>query len=168
MGSFALFVASLALLMGREGARAQFVDGGAISMDCEDCGCTGSSDDGSIDVFNNPSTGGRVSDVSHLETRFGLMMRTYFKLTGTLRLGYYNSSQELIDRPRPIGTMVLACDLFGAVFCANLVIASVVSFRVICIRYFLREAVSIVLQSFALQTCVTQLRRVLDGFAPAN
>lgn len=40
---------------------AQLVDGGAVTMDCGECDCTGSSDDGTIVVFDNPSSGDRVS-----------------------------------------------------------------------------------------------------------
>lgn len=49
--------------MGRGGRVAgAFVDGGKVSMDCEDCSCTGSSDDGTIAVFKSPSSGELVGD----------------------------------------------------------------------------------------------------------
>lgn len=38
----------------------QLADGGEVKMTCDNCECTGSSDAGSISVFENPSTGGKV------------------------------------------------------------------------------------------------------------
>lgn len=47
---------------GRSRVNAQFVDGGPVALTCDTCECTGSSDqDNSIVVFDNPSTGDRVS-----------------------------------------------------------------------------------------------------------
>ena len=43
--------------IGRGRVSAQYVDGGKVSMDCADCSCSGSSDDGTIDVFRSPSSG---------------------------------------------------------------------------------------------------------------
>ena len=59
-------VASLALAIAgllngtQEVLGAEYVDGGEVSMSCDNCGCTGSSDDGDITVFDNPSSGERV------------------------------------------------------------------------------------------------------------
>lgn len=53
-------VAMMGMGPGRVGA--QYVDGGKVSMDCADCSCVGSSDDGTIDVFRSPSDGELVSD----------------------------------------------------------------------------------------------------------
>lgn len=47
---------------GRSRVGAQFVDGGAVALTCGACQCTGTSDDGSIVVFDNLSTGDRVSE----------------------------------------------------------------------------------------------------------
>lgn len=58
--SFALVIAGL-LGGTREVLGAEYVDAGDVSMDCNDCECTGSSDDGTITVFDNPSSGKRVS-----------------------------------------------------------------------------------------------------------
>lgn len=45
------------------GAEGQYTDGGAVSVSCTDCSfCEGSSDDGAVMVFDNPSTGDRVSE----------------------------------------------------------------------------------------------------------
>lgn len=61
-GSFVgVMVAGLAGGWGTGGANAQFIDGGAVAMDCGVCSCQGSSDDGTIEVFDNPSSGERVS-----------------------------------------------------------------------------------------------------------
>lgn len=49
------------LLGSREALAAEYVDKGDVSMDCDDCECTGSSDDGDITVFDNPYSGKRVS-----------------------------------------------------------------------------------------------------------
>lgn len=59
-GSFiGVMVAGLAGRWGT-GANAQFTDGGAVAMDCGVCFCEGSSADGTIEVFDNPSSGERV------------------------------------------------------------------------------------------------------------
>ena len=59
-GSFiGVMVAGLAGRWGT-GANAQFTDGGAVTMDCGVCFCEGSSADGTIEVFDNPSSGERV------------------------------------------------------------------------------------------------------------
>ena len=47
--------------------RAQYVDGGSVSMDCEVCYCDGSTDDGTVEVFDNPSSGQRVRRISKSE-----------------------------------------------------------------------------------------------------
>lgn len=61
-GSFVgVMVAGLTAGWGTGGANAQFIDGGAVAMDCNVCSCAGStSDDGTIEVFDNPSSGERV------------------------------------------------------------------------------------------------------------
>lgn len=41
-------------------ANAQLTNGGAVVMDCGSCHCSGTSDDGTISVFDNPSSGERV------------------------------------------------------------------------------------------------------------
>ncbi|CAM9228968.1 unnamed protein product [Pylaiella littoralis] len=48
---------------GRSRVSAQFVDGGAVVLTCGNCECTGSSDDGSVAVFDNPSTEDRIVSV---------------------------------------------------------------------------------------------------------
>ena len=64
-GSFIIAVILAGLAgCGTGGANAQFIDGGAIIMDCGVCSCDGSSDDGTIEVFDNPSSGERVSEKS--------------------------------------------------------------------------------------------------------
>lgn len=45
------------------GTEAQFVDGGAVAMSCDECACEGSSDDGTIAVLDNPSSGARVREI---------------------------------------------------------------------------------------------------------
>lgn len=40
----------------------QYINGGSVSVSCNDCACEGSSDDGDVLVFDNPSTGQRVSE----------------------------------------------------------------------------------------------------------
>lgn len=63
LGSLALVVAGLVGDGGgRGGVNAQFFDGGPVSMVCGACTCEGSSDDGSITVFDNPSSGERVRE----------------------------------------------------------------------------------------------------------
>lgn len=43
-------------------AEGQYTSGGGVSVSCTDCSfCEGSSDDGAVMVFDNPSTGDRVS-----------------------------------------------------------------------------------------------------------
>ena len=59
VASLALVIAGL--LNGTRGVLgADYVDGGEVSMSCDNCGCTGSSDDGDITVFDSPSSGERV------------------------------------------------------------------------------------------------------------
>ena len=49
-------------------AKGQYTSGGEVSVGCTDCSfCEGSSDDGTVMVFDNPSTGGRVSAVAARE-----------------------------------------------------------------------------------------------------
>lgn len=57
-GGRAVIAAGFLLWTG--GASAQFTDGGDISMSCGDCDCSGSSDAGTVTVFENPSSGGKV------------------------------------------------------------------------------------------------------------
>lgn len=38
-----------------------YVNGGEVAVDCNSCDCQGDSDDGSVVVFDNPSSGSRVS-----------------------------------------------------------------------------------------------------------
>lgn len=59
VASFALVIAGL-LSGTREVLGADYVDRGEVSMDCDECSCTGPSDDGDITVFVNPSSGERV------------------------------------------------------------------------------------------------------------
>ncbi|CAN0014977.1 unnamed protein product, partial [Ectocarpus fasciculatus] len=40
-----------------------YIDGGDVSMTCDDCDCRGSSDDGTIVVFENPATESLVAKV---------------------------------------------------------------------------------------------------------
>lgn len=56
----------VAMLFVSGGVRAQYTNGGEVSMSCGDCECTGSSDDGEVEVFDNPSSGERVSKKSKL------------------------------------------------------------------------------------------------------
>lgn len=42
-----------------------FVDGGEVAVECTSCNCKGDSDDGTVIVFDNPSSGSRVS-VTHV------------------------------------------------------------------------------------------------------
>lgn len=49
----------------------EYIDGGKVSMDCEICSCEGSSDDIDIVVFDNPSSGKRVSVVEQIGERAG-------------------------------------------------------------------------------------------------
>ncbi|CAM9970203.1 unnamed protein product, partial [Hapterophycus canaliculatus] len=53
-------VAGFALAAGKGGVGAQWTDGGAVALSCGLCDCSGSSDDGTLVVFDNPSTGDRV------------------------------------------------------------------------------------------------------------
>ncbi|CAM9907242.1 unnamed protein product, partial [Ectocarpus sp. 8 AP-2014] len=68
-GSLPLVVAGFLLLgVGRRGdeggwgglllavAGQEYIDGGDVSMACDDCDCRGSSDSGTIVVFENPAT----------------------------------------------------------------------------------------------------------------
>lgn len=66
--SFAVMAAAagFALGAGTGGVDAQWTDGGAVAMSCGLCECSGSSDDGTLYVFDNPSTGDRVSRLSDL------------------------------------------------------------------------------------------------------
>ncbi|CAM9229122.1 unnamed protein product [Pylaiella littoralis] len=60
------FVRLLLLLLGSTAAgvvSGQYKDGGEVQMTCGDCECTGSSDSGSISVFENPSTGEKVASI---------------------------------------------------------------------------------------------------------
>ena len=50
------------LLLWTGGVRGQFADGGDIKMSCGDCDCSGSSDAGTVTVFENPSSGGKVRE----------------------------------------------------------------------------------------------------------
>ena len=43
-------------------AEGQYTSGGGVSVSCECSFCEGSSDDGTVIVFDNPSTGDRVSE----------------------------------------------------------------------------------------------------------
>lgn len=56
---FALVIAGL---LGSRGVEAQYVDGGAVLMECGVCDCEGSTDDVAIEVFDNPASGARVRD----------------------------------------------------------------------------------------------------------
>lgn len=59
--SFAMVVAGLlGGGGGRGGVNAQYINGGAVAMTCGICACQGSSDDGTIAVFDSPSLGERV------------------------------------------------------------------------------------------------------------
>lgn len=52
---------SLGCLLSRSArVRAQYFDGGEVALDCGVCNCVGTSDDGAIEVFDNPSSGERV------------------------------------------------------------------------------------------------------------
>lgn len=62
---YVLFVVVL-FAGGRSRVDAQFVDGGDLALTCGACECTGTSDVGSIVVFDNPSTGDRVSERAYL------------------------------------------------------------------------------------------------------
>lgn len=58
-------------------ANAQLTDGGEVLMSCGDCDCSGTSDDGTISVFDNPSSGERVRGSL-------LLYRLYFCKNGIL------------------------------------------------------------------------------------
>ncbi|CAM9521637.1 unnamed protein product, partial [Scytosiphon promiscuus] len=62
--SFAVMAAaSIALAPGNKCVDAQWTDGGAVALTCDLCDCSGSSDDGTIVVFDNPSSGDRIVSV---------------------------------------------------------------------------------------------------------
>lgn len=52
-----------------------FVDGGEVAVECSSCNCKGDSEDGSVVVFDNPSTGSRVSLTHVLNSFIGLCRR---------------------------------------------------------------------------------------------
>eukprot|EP00752_Nemacystus_decipiens_P004637 g4231.t1 len=58
-----LLMALLLLVGGARGVTAQFTDGGDIKMSCGDCDCSGTSDAGTVTVFENPSSGAKVAHV---------------------------------------------------------------------------------------------------------
>lgn len=71
----------IATLLGAAAVDGQLIDGGAVSMTCFDpCACDGTTDDGQIRVFDNPSTGSRVSAI------LGRKEDTDVCTTGTLTL----------------------------------------------------------------------------------
>ncbi|CAM9421106.1 unnamed protein product [Ascophyllum nodosum] len=77
--------------------RAQYVDGGSVSMDCEVCYCDGSTDDGTVEVFDNPSSGQRMA---HLDGVFSEILETTCDST-IIQLGetiYELSGLDLTDR----------------------------------------------------------------------
>lgn len=54
-----LALAMVGLLRAAEG---QYINGGTVSVSCGDCSCDGTSEDGDVLVFDNPSSGTRVSE----------------------------------------------------------------------------------------------------------
>ncbi|CAM9182220.1 unnamed protein product, partial [Ectocarpus sp. 12 AP-2014] len=102
-GSLPLFVAGFLLLGGRRGDEGgwgglllavtgqEYIDGGDVSMACDDCDCRGSSDSGTIVVFENPATESLVAKVEGeysevVETSCGssaiLVGSTVYELSG--------------------------------------------------------------------------------------
>lgn len=53
----------LVILLGAAAVDGQFIDGGVVNVACGKCMCEGITDDGAVIVFDNPSTGNRVSDI---------------------------------------------------------------------------------------------------------
>ncbi|CAM9251301.1 unnamed protein product, partial [Ectocarpus sp. 6 AP-2014] len=102
-GSLPLVVAGFLLLGGKRGDEGgwgglllavtgqEYIDGGDISMACDDCDCRGSSDSGTIVVFENPATESLVAKVEGeysevVETSCGssaiLVGSTVYELSG--------------------------------------------------------------------------------------
>ncbi|CAB1097604.1 unnamed protein product [Ectocarpus sp. CCAP 1310/34] len=102
-GSLRLFVAGFLLLGGRRGDEGdwgglllavtgqEYIDGGDVSMACDECDCRGSSDSGTIVVFENPATESLVAKVEGeysevVETSCGssaiLVGSTVYELSG--------------------------------------------------------------------------------------
>lgn len=52
----------LLLMLWTGGSSGQFTDGGDIAMACGECDCSGTSDAGSVIVFEDPSSGGKVRE----------------------------------------------------------------------------------------------------------
>lgn len=69
-------------------ATAQLTNGGAVSMDCSDCDCSGTSDDGTISVFDNPSSGERVRG----SLVFLVLDRLCMSILDFVRVGYLRTS----------------------------------------------------------------------------
>lgn len=56
-----VWVAGLVLGVGKVAAQG-LVNGGSVALTCDICECQGTSDDGTITVFDNPSSGERVRE----------------------------------------------------------------------------------------------------------
>lgn len=87
--SFALvLIAGLFLRWGAVDAQYDYV--GEVAMDCGDCNCDGTSDDGTILVMDNPSSGARVSRERGSGSFIYILYNTRVKLFCKVSIGAFH------------------------------------------------------------------------------